>query len=102
MVRSSFVIALILIILMMPLTNGRNRFQRKKQISSTRKPVSIKICGSALVRMLDMVCHRARQLLMKKQKSLSHGKRQMIFDDDLFTRTLWIKDYARKLIRFFK
>ena len=75
---------------------------RRKQLLSTRKPLSIQICGSTLVRILDMVCDRARQLLMKKQRSSLHEKRQMIIDDDPFTRTLWFKDHARQLILFFK
>jgi len=100
MFRSSFFIFLILIILIISYINGENIINRKEQILSTRKPVSIKICGSALVQMLDMVCHRARQLLMNKQRSSSYEKRQMIFDDDPFTRTLSIKDYARKLVEY--
>jgi len=87
---------------MISFTNGKNIINRKRQISSAHKPVSIKICGSALVRLLDMICQRARQLLMKIQSSSSYAKRQMIFDDDPFTRTLSIKDYARKPIEFFK
>jgi len=98
MFRLSFAIFLILITSIISLTNGKDILNRKRQISSTHKPVSIKICGSALVRILDMVCQRASQLLMDKQGSLSHEKRQMIIDDDPFTRTLSIKDYARKLI----
>jgi len=50
--------------------------------------------------MLDMICHRARQLLIEKQESSPHEKRQIIIDDDPFTRTLWIKDYARKLVEY--
>ncbi len=103
MFRSSLISILILMTLMITLTNAKDRIRhRRRQIISTRKPVSIKICGSPLVRMLDMVCHQARQLLMKKLRLSTHGKRQMVFDDDPFTRTLWIKDYARMLNRIFK
>jgi predicted metalloprotease len=87
---------------MISFTNGKNITNRRKLLSSTRKPLSIKICGSTLVRILDMVCNRARQLLMKKQRSSLHEKRQMIINDDPFTRTLRIKDHARQLILFFK
>ncbi|CAF0977293.1 unnamed protein product [Rotaria sordida] len=91
MFRSSLIILLILIILF---TNGKNLTNPIQNTTSTRKPVSIKICGPALVQMLDMICQRAKQILMKKQKS-SHEKRHMIIDDDPFTRTLLIKDFAQ-------
>ena len=99
MFRSSFLIFFILTILIISFTYGKNTTSRKRQISSTHKPASIKICGPALVRMLDMICDRASQLLMKKERP-SHEKRQMIIDDDPLTRTLLIKDYARKLLGF--
>jgi len=101
MFRSSFVIFLILITLLISFTNGKDILNRKRQISSTHKPVSFKICGSALVRILDTVCQKANELLMNKQESLSHEKRQLIIDDDPFTRTISIKDYARRVVRFF-
>jgi hypothetical protein len=66
----------------------------------TGKPVSIKICGTALVQMLDMVCQRVQQLLLKNEKSSTFKKRQMIIDDDPYSRTLSITDYARKSILF--
>jgi hypothetical protein len=102
MYRSSLLGFLILTILIISFTNGKNIIKRRGHLSSTRKPVSIKICGPALVRMLDMVCQRAREVLMEKQSSLSYEKRQMIMDDDPFTRTLLIKDYSRKLIFILK
>ena len=101
MFRSSFLVFLVLTTLMISFTNGKNLPNRGKQLSSTRKPLSIKICGSTLVRILDMVCDRARQLLMEKQRTSLHEKRQMIVDDNPFTRTLLIKDHARQLIVFF-
>ncbi len=100
MFRSSFLIFFILTILTISFTHGRNTNNRKRHILSTRKPARIQICGPALVRMLDMICHRARQLLMEKQESSPQEKRQIIIDDDPFTRTLWIKDYARKLVEY--
>jgi hypothetical protein len=97
MFRSSLVIICILMTLMIGLIDGKVRIRnRRQQILSTRKPVSIKICGLALVRMLDMVCQQAKQLLMKKLRISTYEKRQMNFDDDPFTQTLWIKDYARR------
>lgn len=99
MFRSSFVIYLILISLILSSSiDGKDIRKRKRQLLSTttHKSVSIKICGSNLVRVLDMICDKARQLIMNKQNSLSLGKRQMMIDDDPFTRTLVIKDYARK------
>ncbi|CAF1042573.1 unnamed protein product [Adineta steineri] len=78
MFRALFFIFYILTILIISLTYGKNRTnenqQQQQQISST----SIQICGPALVRMLDMICNRARQLLMKK--------RQIIIDDDPYTQ----------------
>lgn len=98
MFRSSFLILCFLTTFFILLTDGKNITSRKRPISSERKPASIKLCGPALVRMLDMICDRARQLLMKTQKSSStHEKRQMIGDDDPFSQTLSITDYARKL-----
>ncbi|CAF3799557.1 unnamed protein product [Adineta steineri] len=77
MFRALFFIFYILTILIISLTYGKNRTnenQQQQQISST----SIQICGPALVRMLDMICNRARQLLMKK--------RQIIIDDDPYAQ----------------
>ncbi|CAF0916281.1 unnamed protein product [Rotaria sp. Silwood1] len=98
MFRSSLIILLILIILF---TNGNNITNPIQNTTSTRKPASLKLCGPALVQMLDSICHRVKQILMKNQKSStassssSHEKRHMIIDDDPFTRTLSIKDYAQ-------
>lgn len=82
--------------------NGRNLTStRRRQMGSTRKPVSIKICGLALIRMLDMVCTKARQLLMKNEmlsSSSSPAKRQFNIDDDPYSRTVSVADYARKFI----
>lgn len=79
-------------------TNGKNITNNTKQSSiSTRKPVSIKICGLALVRMLDMVCTKARQLLMRNGiVSSSYVKRQFDIEDDPFSHTVSVTDYTRK------
>ncbi|UJR30636.1 hypothetical protein I4U23_018160 [Adineta vaga] len=96
MFRSSFLMLCFLTIFFILSTDGKNITSRKRPISSGRKPASIKLCGPALVRMLDMICDRARQLLMKTQKSSSiHEKRQLIADDDPFSRTLSFTDYAQ-------
>jgi hypothetical protein len=97
MFRSSFFLLAMITILMISSTNGKNITSRKRPLSSTRKPVSVKICGLALVRMLDMICTRARQLLMRKgTETLSTVKRQFIIDEDPYARTVSITDYARK------
>jgi hypothetical protein len=51
--------------------------------------------------MLDMVCTRARQLLMSNGISSSStasppAKRQFNIDDDPYSRTISITDYTRK------
>jgi hypothetical protein len=100
MFRSVVFIFLIITILMTSFTNGKNiTHSRRRQLSSTRKPVSIKICGLALIRMLDMVCTKARQLLMRNEisSSLSPVKRQFNIEDDPYSRTVSITDYTRKL-----
>jgi hypothetical protein len=78
--------------------NGKNITNtRRRQIASTRKPVSIKICGLALIRMLDMVCTKARQLLIRNEiLSPAPEKRQFNIEDDPFSRTISIIDYSRK------
>ncbi len=102
MFRSPFFMLIITItILITSFVNGRNITNiRKRQIASTRKPVSIKICGLGLIRMLDMVCTRARQLLMKNEmlSSSSPAKRQFNIDDDLFSRTISVIDYSREFL----
>ena len=90
---------------MITFVNGKNLTStRRRQIrSSTRKPVSVKICGLALIRMLDMVCTKARQLLMKNEmlsSSSSPAKRHIDVDDDPFSRTISVADYARKFFFF--
>lgn len=95
-----FLFILIIAILMTMFVNGRNLTgNRRRHMGSTRKPVRVKICGPALIRMLDMVCTKARQLLMQNELSSSApAKRQFNIDDDLFSRTVSIADYARKFI----
>ncbi|CAF1633528.1 unnamed protein product [Adineta ricciae] len=98
MLRSSFLMLCFLTILFISSTYEKNVTSRKRPHTSRHKPASIKLCGPTLVRMLDMVCDRARQLLMKTQRSSSdstYQKRQMIVDDDPFTRTLSVTDYAQ-------
>jgi hypothetical protein len=93
---------IIISILMTSFSNGKNiTYNRRRQLASPHKPVSIKICGSALIRMLDMVCTRARQLLMSNGISSSStssppAKRQFNIDDDPYSRTISITDYTRK------
>jgi hypothetical protein len=91
---------IIITILMTSFTDAKNiTNNRRRQLGSTHKPISIKICGLALVRMLDMVCTRARQLLMRNEISSSLSppvKRQFDIDYDLYSRTVSITDYARK------
>ncbi len=78
--------------------NGKNITTRRRQLGFTRKPVSIKICGLALIRMLDMVCTKAKQLLMKSGiPSSSHSKREFNIEDDPYSRTVSITDNTRKL-----
>ena len=99
MFRSTYLIPIIIIItLMTSFINGANITNtRKRHIASTRKPVSIKICGLALIRMLDMVCTKARQLLIRNGIiSSAPEKRQFNIEDDPFSRTISIIDYARK------
>jgi hypothetical protein len=87
-----------MIILMISFTNGKNLTNRRRQLVSTRKPVSIKICGLALIRMLDMVCTKARQLVMKNEilsSTSSPAKREFNIEDDPYSQTLLITDYAR-------
>jgi len=100
MFRSSFFIFIIIItILLILFTNGKNITNNERRSSVSRhKPVSIKICGLALIRLLDMVCTRARQVLMRNGiSSSSLAKRQFDIDDDLYSRTISISDYSRKL-----
>jgi len=90
---------IIITILMTSFTDGKNiTNNRRRQLTSTRKPVSIKICGLALIRMLDMVCTRARQLLMRNgiSSTSSPVKRQFNIDDDPYSHTVSITDYTRK------
>ena len=92
-------------ILMTSFINGKNITNtRRRQIASTRKPISIKICGLGLIRMLDMVCTRATQLLIRNgilSSSLSSPvKRQFHIEDDLFSRTISVIDYSRKYFFF--
>jgi len=94
-------IIIIITILMTSFTDGKNiANNRRRQLTSTRKPVSIKICGLALIRMLDMVCTRARQLLMRNgiSSTSSPVKRQFNIDDDddPYSHTVSITDYTRK------
>ncbi|CAF3540575.1 unnamed protein product [Rotaria socialis] len=122
MFRSSFIILLTLIIIF---TNGNNitiitnesnmtspiqnttttattitTTTTTTTTTATRKPSSIKLCGPALVRMLEMVCDKVKQFILKAQvseslPSSSHEKRHMIVDDDPYTHTLLVKDYAQ-------
>jgi hypothetical protein len=90
---------IIITILMTSFTDGKNiTNNRRRQLRSTRKPISIKICGLALIRMLDMVCTRARQLLIRNgiSSTSSPVKRQFNIDDDPYSHTVSITDYARK------
>ena len=78
--------------------NGKNITTRRRQLGFTRKPVSVKICGLALIRMLDMVCTKAKQLLMKSETaSSSHSKREFNIEDDPYSRIVSITDNTRKL-----
>lgn len=97
---------LILLIFAINFLNGNNVTAPIQNATSTRKPFSIKLCGKALVKILDIVCQRTRQLILKKEQASSpapastHEKRHMLVDDDLFTRTLSFTDYARMLLRY--
>lgn len=96
MFRPSLLLVCFCAVLWLATAHGKNVTGRRRPLAPVRKPASIKLCGPALVRMLDMVCDRARQLLLKSQSATGHSKRQMLVDDDPFTRTLSFKDYARK------
>ena len=88
-------------IVMTSFVDGKNITSRKRQLGSTRKPLSIKICGIALIRMLDMVCTKAKQLLMKDTViSSSISKREFNIENDPYSQTVSITDYARKLSCF--
>ena len=98
MFRSSFLLLALLTVVL--IFTGLSAAQTKRMsgrkrllLSSTRKPVSVKICGLALIRMLDLICTRARELLMRNE---APGKRQLQADDDPYSHTLSITDYARK------
>ncbi|CAF0788161.1 unnamed protein product [Adineta steineri] len=101
MYRSSILLFLLITILMISFTNGKNITDQKQQQPSisTHKPVSIKICGLALIRMLDMVCTKARQLLMKNgilsSSSPPQAKRQFNIEDDPYSRTVSVTDYSQ-------
>ena len=89
-------LAIVLLVVVSSL-DGKTTNGRRRNSTATRKPVTVKICGVALVRMLDLVCTRARELVMSNETpSASPGKRQLLVDDDPFSRTLSITDYARK------
>jgi hypothetical protein len=88
----------VMIIVMTSFVNGKNITSRRRQLGSTRKHVSVKICGLALIRMLDMVCTKAKQLVMKNDiASSSPAKREFNIENDPYSRTVSITDYARKL-----
>ncbi|CAF0826594.1 unnamed protein product [Adineta steineri] len=102
MYRSSILLFLLITILMISFTNGKNITDQKQQQQpsiSTHKPVSIKICGLALIRMLDMVCTKARQLLIKNgilsSSSPPPAKRQFNIEDDPYSRTVSVTDYSQ-------
>ena len=103
MFRSSFfllaLVAVISIISSLSAAQPKKMSSRKRPLlSSTRKPVSVKICGLALVRTLDLVCTRAREILMRNETPApsTPGKRQLHADDNPYSQTLSITDYARK------
>ena len=90
-------LAIVLLVVVSSLEGKTINGRRRNSTATARKPVIVKICGVALVRMLDLVCTRARQLVLSNQTpSPSPGKRQLRVDDDPFSQTLSITDYARK------
>lgn len=96
---SNLIFVLIIVLIIISFAHGKNITNRQQRLSSTRKPVSIKICGQALIRMLDMVCTKARQLLMKNgllSSTSSPAKREFNVDDDPYSRTISIADYTRE------
>ena len=100
MIRLSTFILLIISISIISYVNGNNVTNVTEPISSTRRPVSIKICGLALIRTFDMVCTKARQLLMKNgivsSSSSPPAKRQINIEDDPYSLTVSITDYTRR------
>lgn len=102
MFRSRLFLLISIISIHVLIIHGRSVHRFQRQISSTRKPVSVKLCGLALVRILDMVCTRARQLLSKNSlKTTSQRKRQLDVQDDPYSHTVSFKDYARKYKHFY-
>ncbi|CAF0845544.1 unnamed protein product [Rotaria sp. Silwood1] len=97
MFRSSFFTLVIIIILMTLFVNGKTINNRRLKLLSTRNPISIKICGRSLIRLLDMVCNRARQLLVRSEisSSLSPLKRRFKIEDDSHLRTISITEYTQ-------
>lgn len=45
--------------------NGKNTNNRIMKVLSTRQPAAIQRCGLSLVRLLDMICTKTRQILMR-------------------------------------
>ncbi|CAF2370477.1 unnamed protein product [Rotaria sp. Silwood2] len=98
MFRSSIFVLVIVTILMTSFVNGKTTNNRRLKLLSTRKPISIKICGLSLIRLLDMVCTRARQLLIRNGISSSSSsplKRRFKIEDDSYLRKISITDYTQ-------
>ncbi|CAF1112208.1 unnamed protein product [Rotaria sordida] len=77
--------------------NGKNTNNQRLKLLSRHKPISIKICGLALIRLLDVVCNRTRQLLMRNgiSSSSSTWKPRFNIKDNLYLSTISITDYTQ-------
>ncbi|CAF1124737.1 unnamed protein product [Rotaria magnacalcarata] len=67
MFRSSIFQFAIIIIFMTSLINAKNTNNRRLKVLAIRKPTSIEMCGLALIHLLDMVCTRAEQVLVRNR-----------------------------------
>lgn len=81
MFRSSIFTFIIVIILTISTINGKNTNNRRLKVLSSPppRPISTKICGEALIRLLNVVCTEAEQLINKNgiSSTLSPTNRQM-------------------------
>ncbi|CAF2986388.1 unnamed protein product [Rotaria socialis] len=95
MFRSSIFKFAIILIFMTSLINAKNTNNRRLKVLAIRQPTSIKMCGLALIHLLDTVCTRAEQILVRNRITTtlsSPTKRPRKTQDNLYSYATSIID----------